>query len=161
MPKNHITQLNNPIKYCIICNNELVIDNNWTIGRKTRHIYICKDCHNKRNKIWKKLNPKSQNEWVENNREKVNATNRKYKRTPKGKVSVRKNAAKRRGYGGTELFPNPFDDNVSIRWHHVSNELIVAIPTDLHVLYSGFKYHRELVMNVVNQIYIEGDLFDY
>ena len=75
----------------------------------------------------------------------------------KDKEYKRKDKCKRRGYDDIKLYPNPFDDSVFVRWHHVSDEFVVAIPKDIHILYTGFKEHRELCMNVVNQIYIEGD----
>lgn len=87
----------------------------------------------------------------------VAKADKKFRQTPKGRANIRKSNAKRRGYCDTELFPNPFDESVKIEWHHASNEFIVAIPRDLHILYIGFKEHRELVMGIVKQIYIEGD----
>lgn len=157
-----ITQLNDPIKYCRVCSCELILDDNWSEASQGHSQYICRSCHNKRVNKWRDVNPESRRisvkKWQDANPDYMNEYMNCYRKTPKGKDVIhkahRKQHANRKGYKDTELFPNPFADYVSIRWHHVSDEFIVAIPTDIHVLYTGFKEHRELVMNVVNQIYI-------
>ena len=73
---------------------------------------------------------------------------------------VRKSIAKRkRNLGWVKKFENPFTDTVKIDWHHINNEFVVAIPRELHKLYSGYKTddHREGLLYIVNQIYLEGD----
>ena len=39
-----ITQKNNLIKYCRICNDELVVGSNWTKYNKVHYKYICSRC---------------------------------------------------------------------------------------------------------------------
>ena len=56
--------------------------------------------------------------------------------------------------GNIPMFENPFNESVPIEWHHITDVYTVAIPRDLHILYNGFKEHRELVMNVAKQIYL-------
>lgn len=103
-------------------------------------------------------NSDKRKEWEQSVKGKLSQakSDRKYDQSKKGKVAIRKESDRRRCMIYTELFPNPLDEQVD--WHHVSDEFIVAIPRDLHKLYSGYSQqkHRELVMNVVNQIYIEG-----
>ena len=55
------------------------------------------------------------------------------------KISGRKARSKRRGFKDTELFPNPFDKEVEIEWHHVNDEFIIAIPKIIHNVYKGYK----------------------
>ena len=152
-----------PSKHCIKCNDELILDTNWTEGRRKRCDYICHSCFNKRRKAWRITNLERSREQGRKGDAKRKgsskriASNKKYWQSKKGKAKKRRTNTKRRGLGYTPLFKNPFADNVSVRWHHVSDEFIVAVPKDIHELYTGFKEHRELCMNVVNQIYIEGD----
>ena len=53
------------------------------------------------------------------------------------------------------MFPNPFANSVLVDYHHITNAYIVAVPRELHQMYGG-KYHREKVMNIVKQIYLEN-----
>ena len=90
-----------------------------------------------------------------------------YRRTLKGKVSTkrycqsakgkivekRRSAKRRRSLGFILMFPNPFDDSILVDYHHITDTYVVTIPRDLHQLCSG-KNHRELCMNIVNQIYL-------
>lgn len=130
------TQRDNPIKYCRVCKDQLIPDDNWLESQEETGNYICKDCHNIA----------------------VRKVDAKRKGTPKRiashRKSNRKHSNKQRGLGDTELFDNPFDELVD--WHHVSDEFIVAVPRDLHELYNRYdlQEHRELCMNVINQIYI-------
>lgn len=97
------------------------------------------------------------------------------KRTPKSLVNARKSDAKRRGspkrlasksksqakrkrkLGWIKMFKNPFDITEKVDWHHITDVYVVAIPKDIHQLLSGYKQekHRELVMNVAKQIYLD------
>lgn len=44
-----VTQKNNPIKYCRICDIKLVLGDNWYTSSQKNNNYICKNCdHNKR-----------------------------------------------------------------------------------------------------------------
>lgn len=182
-----ITQIDSITKHCIRCDCELILKTNWTKAKQKTGSYICNNCDNKRSseysktakgklshqkyakskkgeEVHKKYKHSKKgklisDEYIQSKIGKVNRkkATRKYRESEKGKLTKRKANAKRRGFKDTELFPNPFADSVSIRWHHISDEFIVAIPTDIHVLYSGWKEHKELCMNVINQIYVEGD----
>lgn len=62
-------------------------------------------------------------------------------------------AKRKRNMNWILMFPNPFDDSVSVDYHHITNAYVVAVPRDLHKLYGG-KYHRENTMEIVKQIYL-------
>lgn len=155
----------NQIKHCIHCDCELVLGNNWTEYRKNDYQYICNSCERKRKNAWIKSNPKKkrdQGRRADAKRKgtpKRIASHKRYRQSEKGRLIHRKHNAKQRGLGDTELFPNPFEDSVKVDWHHVSDEFVVAVPRDIHRLYGGhdLQEHKELVMNVINQIYIEGN----
>ena len=109
--------------------------------KKYRQSAKYKKIKRKAGEKFKLAHPSYYSDWKAAHQENIKKANRKAKN-------------KRRYYGNTELYPNPFTDYVSIRWHHVTDEFIVAIPRDLHELYTGWKEHRELCMNIVNQIYL-------
>ena len=84
---------------------------------------------------------------------------RKYRQTKKGRKSIRKakkksNAKRRQNLQWIQMFENPFDELELVDYHHITDVYVIAIPRDLHKLYGG-KYHREKVMEIVKQIYLE------
>jgi len=82
-------------------------------------------------------------------------TLKKYWLSEKGKKLNAKNKAKRkRNLGFITMFTNPFAANEKIDYHHITDVYVVAVPRDLHKLYSG-KYHREKMMEIVKQIYLK------
>ena len=85
-----------------------------------------------------------------------NESNRRYRKTPKGKKSVRKGKAIHKQKGYIEMFPSPFSSKEDIEWHHIIGAYVVAIPKDIHKLYTGLniKSHQQLCMDVVRQIYL-------
>lgn len=142
-----VLQRDKPIKYCIDCENQLIPDDNWLKGSYHNGQYICRDCIEMRTVKWRRANP-----------EKVKEQNKRADNTEKGKISNRKALAKRqRKLNWISMFENPFDKSVEIDWHHITDAYVVAIPRDIHTLYTGFKEHRELVMNIAKQIYLEDD----
>lgn len=89
--------------------------------------------------------------------EKGKRVHKKYWESEKGKELNAKNKAKRkRNLGWILMFPNPFDVSILVDYHHVTDVYVVAVPRDLHILYMG-KYHREKVMSIVKQIYLQRD----
>ena len=92
--------------------------------------------------------------WREKNPAKVKVTNKKYRKTEKGRMAEAKVQAKRiQKYNWILMFENPFADSVLVEYHHITDAYVVAIPKDLHQLYNG-KYHREKTMEIVKQIYL-------
>lgn len=82
---------------------------------------------------------------------------KKYRQSEKGKIVRKKMSAKRRhNLGWIQMFENPFDESELIDWHHINDAYVIAIPRDLHQLYSG-KFHREKTMEIVKQIYMSGE----
>ena len=138
---------------CIRCGVEL--DNNIHLSDLKKRWYICKSCSNLRKRLYKQTKSYKQKSLdyrqSEHGREIRRLENKKLRHTPKGRIKKKRDAAKRRGLGWTPLFENPF--NEPVEWHHVSNEFVVAIPTDIHQIYCGYKNHKELCMNIINQIY--------
>ena len=51
-------------------------------------------------------------------------------------------------------FENPFDGVEKIEWHHITDVYVVALPKEIHRLYSGYKHHREMCIDIVKQIYL-------
>jgi len=123
--------------------------------------YICKSCSNTRKKLYKRTLKYKQKSLKyrqsKHGMEVRRLENKKLRHTPQGRVKKKRDAAKRRGLEWTKLFENPFIDNEEIEWHHISNEFVIAVPKEIHRLYSGFKNHKELCMNIINQIYLNGD----
>lgn len=137
---------------------------------------LCKKCNliaNKKTKASKKgvsSNRQSTKKWTMNNlsyrnnwrnsekgKNSENESIKKYQQSEKGRCAKAKVDAKRnRKLRWTKLFPNPFANSVAIEWHHISDEFVVAIPKDLHRSYNGSDNHRELCMNIINQIYMDG-----
>ena len=76
---------------------------------------------------------------------------------PDYRLKKAKRHAKDRGLGFIVMFPNPFADNVKVDWHHIDDTRVVAIPRELHDLYSNCKYHREMVMDFIKQIYMQDE----
>ena len=129
-------QVNNPIKYCIDCECQLIPDDNWPKSQYSIHSYLCKNCINGRIKKWQKANPKS-----------VKVTKKK---------SNRKSKAKRKGYGDTELFDNPFPDSIPVVGHHISDGFVVILPRSLHLNHlRGLhkQLHREDLKPYIEGIY--------
>ena len=94
--------------------------------------------------------------YYQKNCEEITARHSKYRQTEKGKLANRKvtkkSRAKRKNLDWIPLFKNPFDALEKIDWHHVTDAYVVALPKDLHQLYYG-KQHREMMINIINQIY--------
>jgi hypothetical protein len=134
---------------------------NWNIKLEVNEYYkeynaipINKEKRLKRQKEYRLKNSGYHTSWNRQNSGKVKINNTKYRKSIKGKLTSSRHCAKRqRHYGFIPMFENPFDDSVEIEWHHINNCYVVAIPKDLHKLYSG-KYHREKVMNIVKQLYL-------
>jgi len=76
---------------------------------------------------------------------------RKWRKTPVAKIIQKRKDAKRyRNLGFVIKFPNIVNEEID--WHHINNEEVVAIPRDLHRLYSG-KYHRDNLIYIIKQLY--------
>lgn len=86
------------MKNCNKCNTELIIEKNWTEGRKRAYYYICTPCKSKKEIKWFKNNPdkkaKSDKKWAQNNKEKCNKIKRKWAKNNPDKLNAR--TAKRR-----------------------------------------------------------------
>ena len=90
--------------------------------------------------------------WREENIEHIKQYSHKYYQTDKGKdVAAKTRNKRRRNFGFNKPFPNPFADSVTVIWHHINNNNVVAIPKDLHKYFNRF--HRENMQYIVNQIY--------
>ena len=151
----NITQMNNQIKYCRVCNCELILGSNWAKVRENNSQYICRNCSNKHT-----------TEWGNNNKDKIKgykqsdkgkARDKRYRGSKKGKVTIAKHDAKRRRELGFELlFDNPFPKNIPVDNHHISDGFVVAIPRSLHSNYlhsDSTKLHREELKPYIESIY--------
>ena len=55
--RNHITQMDNSIRYCNTCKCELIVGKNWSEGMKKTSHYTCKECNDKKCKEWRDIHP--------------------------------------------------------------------------------------------------------
>lgn len=95
---------------------------------------------------WRKKNPKRARE-----------LNNRWFKTKKGKQCHIKQFVKyAKKLNWILLCPNPFDDSVSVDYHHILGAYVVAIPRELHQLYCG-EHHRENLRPILEQIYL-GDI---
>ena len=85
-----MTQIDNPIKYCIDCGCGLIVGANWTEASQSISQYICKSCRSKRSATWGDTHPgysaKIVREWRIVNPEKNKAIAKKYNQSEKGKT---------------------------------------------------------------------------
>ena len=106
----------------------------------------CKLCESKRNKVYHIIN-------------KINIAKRKTKYNKQEKVKIRlaKDNANRRGLGFNLKYKIIIIEPYS--FHHLNNNDVVAIPTDLHLLYfnEGFNLiqHRFMIKQIAKQLYKE------
>lgn len=126
---------------------------------------MCKDCNTKKARDWDVTNPDRVKEINRKAAKKFRRSHpdymNKYRQTPEGKTSVRKDSAKRRGYGSIFLFDNPFPEDISVVGHHISDGFEVYLSKSLHMNHYG-KNHREDLKSYVESIYnitylIEGE----
>ena len=84
----------------------------------------------------------------------------RYLQTEKGKRWINRTNNKRRNLGYIELIPNPFSETEEIVWHHFLGAYVIALPKDIHQLYSGYnrEKHRDLCINVIKQLYPLDDI---
>lgn len=120
----------------------------------------CKTCHTtyRHTEYARKLNLKAVQRYAVTSKGRVSRRNADIKRAKSEARHIswaKKQTKRRKNLGWTILFDNPINEEVE--WHHISSEYVVAIPKDIHKLYTGYslKMHRELCMNVINQIYLE------
>lgn len=85
---------------------------------------------------------------------------RKYQRTERGRNSLLISRCNARGLGWRKHYRNIIDEYYA--FHHITDKSMVAIPYDLHNLYSGnidkvetysLEQHRFLCWQVIKQIY--------
>lgn len=114
--------------------------------------------HNKANKKYRE-SIKGKNyfkNYQNTHKEHINELHRNFEKTLKGRINRKRQVARyRQNLNWILMFSNPFADSVLVDYHHITDTYVVAIPRELHQMYSG-KYHREKVMDIVKQIYLES-----
>lgn len=118
-------------------------------------------------KIWRKNNPhydlrnrtdEHRNYYhTKKGMEIIKKSVKKYSKSEKGKLSMSKHQSKRnRKLKFLVVSDNIIDEPID--YHHIDNIRVVAIPKDLHLLYSfpNREYHRFMCNQVVNQLYNRG-----
>jgi len=81
----------------------------------------------------------------------------KYRKTEKGREAHLKSENKRkRTLGFIKLFPNPFSKNIKIHWHHITDNYVIALPANIHIMCicNNRETHRENCWRYVEQFYI-------
>ena len=108
-------------------------------------------------KNWRLDNPDYDKDWRRVNNVRVRQANKKYHKSDKGKISVRKSNAKRkRNFDWVELFDNPFSKDIPVVGHHISDGFVVYIPKSLHLNHLHGKYkqlHRDELKPYIEGIY--------
>jgi hypothetical protein len=106
--------------------------------------------------IHKKEKAEYNMKYYQKHKNKIAIQKTKYYKSFDGRiVNKRKCAKRRRNLNWILMFSNPFDDFILVDYHHVTDTYVVAVPRDLHKLYNG-KYHRENLMCIIKQIYLES-----
>ena len=62
-------QIDNLVKHCRVCGCKLILGMNWLKSQYENSNYICRYCHNKKNKDWYKDNPYYMNNWLKSHPE--------------------------------------------------------------------------------------------
>jgi hypothetical protein len=124
-------------KVCSRCKELLIVGENWYPSYVKRQYYRCKYCVN------------------EYRKGRGYAARERYRQSPVGREAIKRGKARRKGMGFVPMLDNPFDDNEPIEWHHIDDECVLAIPTELHQLYytNNKEDHRSNCINVLKQIY--------
>ena len=124
----------------------------WKIAHPER----AKMIQRKGQEKFKLANPNYLKDWRDANPDYMN----NYMQTPKGKGikrrSNRKQYAKRKGYDSIELFDNPFQDDIPVVAHHISDAFIVYISENLHINHlhgQNKQLHREELKPFIESIY--------
>lgn len=91
--------------------------------------------------------------YYEKNKDMMQEKHKKWLRTKKGKELLKRMESKRRKMGFNILYENIFEEE--IHWHHIDNKNVIAIPTDLHLLYDTYpvNIHREQLKPIIYQLY--------
>jgi hypothetical protein len=146
-------------RICNKCNKELPATLEFFRECKTSKYGIrktCRDCNRNYSKEYYKNNIELERnrhmKYYWGHREERLKRYSEWLKSANGKISTRKKHNYRRTLGDVELFPNPFDINEEIDWHHLNNNLMVSLPRDLHRLYPG-KNHKDMCIGIVKQIY--------
>ena len=111
--------------------------------------YYCKNCYRIYMKEYTKYrnSPKGQ--------EARKRALKKFFTTEHGKEWKRKMKAKRRGLGYIKSRENIFAPSIEVEWHHIDDTNVIALPKDIHHMYSSKKYHRENLTPIITQLYGE------
>jgi hypothetical protein len=126
-------------KYAQTEHGKEIRNNNIRQYRKTKRSKIMWKKYYEKNKYY--LNILSKN-WRTINRKRYNEL-------------LRKSKIKRRKMGFNILYENPFHGNMKIDYHHINNNDVVAIPSEIHKLYSNHNVsnHRINLNYIIKQIY--------
>ena len=92
-------------------------------------------------------------------REVFRNAHRRFRESDKGKILSKKCSAKRRNLGFKILCENTFSEKTRIAWHHIDDELVVALPERIHQEISGFRdknKHRRLMLDIIELFYPEN-----
>jgi len=125
--------------------------------RKHKYYIENKDKLLEKTKIYKEENKekkrKYQADYYKRNKDNILLNAKKYRNTKKGKITNSKNINKRRRNLGFEpLLENIFEENIEIDWHHITDDVVIALPREIHRRYLG-KTHRKKLKSIVEKLY--------
>lgn len=108
-----------------------------------------------KDKMLKQYN-KYHKEYYQKNKEKFKELNKRWRENNLFRakiIDIRKMNKRKRELGFNIIVKNNLDE--PFVYHHINNNDVLPFPKDIHILYSGSnrKKHRDLCLNVVNQLY--------
>lgn len=119
-------------------------------GMKTRNEYQQSD---RGRKVTRKANNKY------HFTEKYRIAKKRYEQSEKGRLYNSKKLAEKRGLGFDLIFENKLDEPYA--FHHLNKNMVIAIPEDLHRLYSKDRkegdglLHKQFCLEIGKQLYRE------
>jgi len=162
-----LPKANEGYKICRKCDRELPATLEYFYKKNTTIDGLrcqCKKCEVQQSVTYSKTphgkesKSKSRIKHYESNREYILTKNSEWRlKNPEKWREIRRKAKAKheREMELNKLFTNPFDESEKVDWHHIDDEHVVALPTDLHRIYLG-KRHRDMCLVIVKQIY--GDM---
>ena len=137
-----MTKFEKSITFCPKCKQDLPRDKfDKNKSRKNGLNGWCKDCLLA---------------WRQNNRQSANDRTKVWRQIHNVKDSDAKKYSRQRKLGHTILLPNVYKDTeIDYCWHHVADNLVIAVPLSMHQSHHGYgvKEHRKLVNDRIETLY--------
>ena len=138
-----MTKFEKAITFCPKCKRDLARDKfDKNKSRKNGLNGWCKDCLLA---------------WRQDNRQSANDRAEAWRQIHNVKDSDAKKYSRQRGLEHTVLLPNVYKDTeIDYCWHHITDNLVIAVPLSMHQHYCfsrDIEKHRELVNERIETLY--------